>query len=530
MKKVFGYIRTSVAHAREKIESFWKQYRKLSPKMQAVLAGVFLFIVIGILYLVFHGKNESEANNSLKTVSVASVASLSGNETSVSLLGTVRSVSEANILAQTGGTVRSVQTTIGATVGAGSVLAQLDNASESAAVLQAQGVYEAAVAARTISSLESQNRSGTFAEAQSAAQTTYRSAYTELDGILENDVDTFFGEITPIGPRLLINPGPTQRLSERRAEISVSMKKWREGLTASQTRDPEALLNEATAQTQTAYIFLTDLAIAANKIDSRATAEQLVSLASARADVNTLLTTLSSARDSYNTKKTSAQTMTQDSGQGTATAQANVKQALGALRGAQAILEKTLLRAPIGGTVNFLPIRVGDYITSFTHVATVAQNGALEVVAYVSEADRQNLAVGMPVLIDEKSNGVITSIAPALDPSRKQIEVHLAVVGKTDLVNGTSVHITLPIDTSTKVSTIPSTLTLPLTTVKLRGDERIVFGVSPEGKLVSYPVTIGIVRGEMIEITSPLDTALIIVTDARGLSEGEKVVIAPETP
>jgi hypothetical protein len=50
--------------------------------------------------------------------------------------------------------------------------------------------------------------------------------------------------------------------------------------------------------------------------------------------------------------------------------------------------------------------------------------------------------------------------------------------------------------------------------------------VGADGRLVAHIVTIGEVRGDRIQITSPLDSDLRIVIDARGLSEGQKVQVA----
>jgi multidrug efflux pump subunit AcrA (membrane-fusion protein) len=184
------------------------------------------------------------------------------------------------------------------------------------------------------------------------------------------------------------------------------------------------------------------------------------------------------------------------------------------------------VRAPIAGSLNFLPIHVGDYVTAFTHVATVAQNGALEIVTSVSEENRTHLAVGMSVNIEEKLKGVITSIAPALDPITKQIEVHVAVTGGSTLVNGQSVRIALPTEVARSTATSTGPLLLPLTSLKLTPSARVVFSIGEDGRLIPHPVEIGDVRGDRIEVLTALPADLRIVTDARGLSEGQKVNVA----
>ena len=53
-----------------------------------------------------------------------------------------------------------------------------------------------------------------------------------------------------------------------------------------------------------------------------------------------------------------------------------------------------------------------------------------------------------------------------------------------------------------------------------------MFTVNEEGRLVAQTVEIGEVRGDRIEITSVISPDLRIVTDARGLAEGQKVKLA----
>lgn len=494
----------------------WKQFRLLKRRYQVIIVAILLLLIIAIIALARSGGAETALDQS-KTVTLATVGSLSGGEGGVNILGTVRSITEANVLAQAGGTVQRVHTSINSKVPAGFIILELDNASESAAVLQAQGVYEGAIAARNISGAQT-------GEAKTAALTTYRSIFTSLDGSLKNQVDSFFGVNTAVGPQLLISPGQVPNLPSRRASITASMDTWRANLAVADSQDPAILLSQAGSTLQTVSSFLVDLAVAANKPDSQATATQIANLATARATVDGLLASLSVARDSYNAKKTAGD----DTG-ATAGAQAQVKQALGALRGAQANLEKKLVRAPISGTINFLPSRVGDYVTPLMHVATVAQNGALEIVAYVGESERENLAVGMKVRVEEKYDGIITTVAPALDPVTKQIEVHVAVDTGSALVNGQSVRISLPGSVIATTTAQTGPVLLPLTAVKLQADKRTVFSVDADGRLVAHEVTIGTVRGDKIEILSPLSSDMQIVVDARGLADGEKVQIADVT-
>lgn len=502
-----GRLNRLFSFTRSKGAATWSWYKGRKRWQQVAIAGALLAIIIA-LFAVLGGAKPTEEANALRAVTLESVGSLSGNGSGVGVIGTVRSVSEADIIAQSGGTVRRVNTALGSYVRAGAVIAELENAAERASVLQAEGTYDAAVAARNAVSPD---------DSVTTVRNSYRTAFTAVEVAFDTQVDLFFGEPTATGPRLLIDQGPTQDLSRKRDALDDVLDEWRETARLVNTRDPQVLLDDAESKLRTVSAFLNELSLAANARNSRATDTQISALASARSTVNTQLSAIASARSAYRSQSTSA----------TASVDAGVKQALGALRAAQANLERTIVRAPIAGQVNYLPIRVGDYVTALSHVATVAQNGSLEIVAFVSEADRELLTAGTAVTVEGQYEGIITSIAPALDPTTKQIEIRIAVNGGDTLVNGQSVRISLPNTVAAPVTEVTSgPIMLPLSSVKLQGDARIVFTLSEEGRLSALNVEVGEVRGDRIEVRTPLAADLLIVKDARGLSDGQRVRVA----
>lgn len=501
--------------------TLWTRYRGLRKPWQIAIAAVLALLLIG-LFMLLSGGNKAASVNPLRTVELQSVGELSGNGSSVSVIGTVRSVSEADILAQSGGTVRRVHTRLGAQVGAGAILAELENASERAVVLQAQGAYEAALAARSISAIQAGNTRNSYEEEVVASRNLYRSAFTTLDSSVENYIDPMFSGVERI-------EGIGARAQQQYATLKDELRAWRRTLEGSGGEDAETLLARAEETVRRASDVLVEISRVVNSTDSNATATQKAGFATTRTSVDSLLASISSERDALRAAQAATQVanqQTNSTASRVASADASVKQALGSLRLAQASLEKTIVRAPISGTVNYLPIRVGDYAASFQHVATVANNGSLEVVAYVSESDRELIAVGETVSVEEKFEGVITAIAPALDPLTRRIEVRIAVSGGKELVNGQSVRVAFENIAAPTVEQAQGPVLLPLSAVKLRTDDRIVFTVDEAGKLVAVPVETGEVRGDRIEITSTLPLEVRIVVDARGLAEGQQVDVA----
>jgi RND family efflux transporter MFP subunit len=503
MQTLLARVRTLLTTTKTRLLDWYRRFRALPPKKQW-LYGVGVFLLLIILISLLRGGEAAQETPRDRLVSVATVGTLSGTGDGSSVFGTVRSVTEARLFAQNGGVVERVNTELGASVPAGFVIAELENDSEAAAVLQAEGSYDAAVAARSAQSV---------GDSQTTARNTYRSAYATLDGAVQGDIDTFFGGPTPYGPDLLIFPNrdTAQRLSEARRAIDATIDRFAANQATAGSRSPSVLLDEAESVARQIQTFLVALAEAANERDSQATPAQLTALSSARTDVNTTLASIAGARTALRSGSVSA----------TAGADAQVKQALGSLRAAQASYERTRIRATIGGTVNFLPLQAGQYVASFTHVATVAQNGALEIVTYVSEEDRDRITIGDTLTIEDGIDGTVTAIAPALDPLTRQIEVRIAATAGSALVNGQSVRVTLPGAPASLGTEGP--VLLPLSAVKLQGSDRVVFTLDGDSRLTPYAVEIGEVTGDRIVVTSPIPRDLRIVADARGLSAGQRV-------
>ena len=155
---------------------------------------------------------------------------------------------------------------------------------------------------------------------------------------------------------------------------------------------------------------------------------------------------------------------------------------------------------------------------------SVANNGALEVTAYVTQQDVRDIAVGNKVQV-ESGQGVVTRIAQALDPLTKKIEVRIGISKTTGLVNGQSVIVNFARKAPTAVASKDATLTIPIAALKVGADTMTVFTVGTSSALESHVVTIGTLLGDRVEIRQGLTSDMRIVTDARGLRAGEIVQI-----
>jgi hypothetical protein len=55
-----------------------------------------------------------------------------------------------------------------------------------------------------------------------------------------------------------------------------------------------------------------------------------------------------------------------------------------------------------------------------------------------------------------------------------------------------------------------------------------VFGVSDTNTLVAYPITLGVIMGDSVEVTNGITNDSRIITDARGLKAGDTVSVTQQ--
>jgi RND family efflux transporter MFP subunit len=422
-------------------------------------------------------------------------------------VGRVTSVSQASISALAGGQITSLPHTLGDKVAAGSVIASFENSSQQAAVLQAQGSYDAALAGQSAVSVS---------DARASAINSYRTAFNTLDTMLKSEIGLFFGNRTAYGPQLLLETPDDNlygKLSLQFDALGDKLDVYRENLANANSADPAQLLVSASELSQEFSDFLTQLAVAANRSTSGATSAQLTALSSARSGISGLIASLASATQSYRSASVTT----------TSSTDASVTIALGGLRAAQANLEKTYVRAPISGTIVSLPVNRGDFITPGTLVAVISNPGALQVESYVTSADAATLKVGSKATIEGGTQGTIVFIAPALDPTTGKVQVKVGLGAGAALSDGSTVSVVLDRAQSSK-SSATNALTIPIAAAKITPQGPVVFTVA-SSTLVAHAVVFGTVVGGQVTVSSGITADMAIVIDARGLSDGQAVVV-----
>jgi multidrug resistance efflux pump len=417
---------------------------------------------------------------------------------------------------------------IGDAVSAGAVLATLENSSQRAALVQAQGAYEAASAASAQSGIGVNEADTGLTNAKNNAVSSYRSAYNTVNSVIFNNVDTFFSSPASSVPGIKLDGFSS--LSGERVAYQEILPTWEaRSQTISTNSNLEAELSYAKTQVERT-ITLVDTFITAFNSTGRMGAYSEVELESYSASFTTLRSTLiatlasldsalvgvSSAEDAVERATLAA------SGGGASASDAQVKIALGSLQAAQSNYQKTIIRTPIQGVVNAFYLKSGDYVSPGQPAGIVANNNGLQIKTYVSESDSVSLSVGDSVTIEGGATGVITAKSAAIDPSTGKVAIIVGVNPDSSLSNGSTVKVTFAQITQTETN---NKILIPLSALKITPSGSQVFTIGDGDSLQAIGVTTGQLYGENIEILEGVSKETRIVTDARGLKEGQKVTI-----
>ena len=534
-------------------------YLRTMPRYYTIPAGVLIMVICIAAYMHSRaaGTAAVDATDGLSHVHIAAIASLSSQSGPLPVTGKVTSLNEATILAQTSGEIVSLSHALGDRVSAGGVIAQFENSSQLAAVLQAQGAYDAAQA--NLDKVLNGNRSElvdisqtTAAKAQTnLAQTktstidTIRNAYGVNDDAIRSKLDVVFSNPRTTNVQFSMNTSNqsiVNKITQERVTVEAMLNAEAErsqNLNASS--DLVAELAQAADDTRQLKSFADDVAAALNiaiasQSVSQATISGYIATASAvRSSFSASLTSLSSASQALTAASAQADvaaTQLQQDTSGSrpeddAAARAALKQAQGALNAAQANLEKTIVRSPISGSIVSLPVTRGDFVSSFAQVAEISNPQALQIKVYVTSDDARTIAVGGAVAIEGAVTGVVTSIAPAIDPSTNKIQVGVGITGdQGSLTDGETVTVTIDrVNEKTATATKSSAaILIPIVAAKITPAGTFVFTVA-SSTLIAEPVTLGAILGDQITVVSGLTSDATIVTDARGLSDGQSVVV-----
>ncbi len=338
-----------------------------------------LILATTILVVINHNETPEEVKQTenLPTVSVVSVSDLSTGASGV--YAPTAAGNAFVVRSESGGLVKKVATE-GEKVAKGTVLAELENSAQLAAVTQAQGAYEAALAGAEQSHFAVDTTSETLDKTYSAAENTLRATLIDVQNIIKDTVDTFF-----IGSN--VNRFNLSSQSWTKKQIEYDLADWSESINSTQQADISTNLNLALDITQRTYNLVDTIYAEVVDEENTASTDFLPTLATyratliaARTKVSTDLNSLKSTKLNIESTQSSLSRAESSSTGGNASAvDAQVKQALGVLQAAKSAYSKTIVRAPFSGTVVALNVANGDIVNIGADIAIIKPENTADV-------------------------------------------------------------------------------------------------------------------------------------------------------
>ena len=484
-------------------------------------------------------------------VALASVGALNNTLPSLPTVGTVESKTQVTLRAETSGEVRGVYAAQGQFVSAGTLIAELGNSTERARLLQAEAGVESAQAALSKIQAGARGEDITILATQVAREKqglidtisfvvgTLNTVFSNIEGVVLGNVDQMFSNARGTQPQLSFTTTANNRveLEWGRVLIGEVLTGWSVEINQVTTESNlDVALQNADVVVAEVRSFVTQLASALNNVQPHAQlspttiAGWKTAMVTAQGSITGSMNSLSASRDRLTAQRAAlaiaeeqlSRAKSGERSEDIIAAEARVKQAEASLSEARTLFAKTQLRTPISGTVNEISIERGDFVSAFSDVAVVSNNNALQITTYITENERPFISVGSSVVIDGQYEGVVATIAPALDSQTKKIEVIVGITGNAPFTNGESVRLSIQRD-SKQIVAKDVEITLPLSSLKIRPHDTVVFTVSADNTLVAHPVILGPIVGDRVVIRTGVTSDMEIVLDARGLREGDIV-------
>ncbi len=354
--------------------------------------------------------------------------------TQVSVSGTVIAARGANLGFAATGRISAVYADVGERVGAGAVLAEMENGDLAAALAQKRSALAETEA--DLASLRAGTRpeevavaSTAVANAEADLADAMRSAYTTSDDAVRNKADAIFTN-PRTNPKLSFSVSSAalkSELEQERVALEPLLASW--ALLVSDLSNATAAGEAPRAQGYAASVasFLADANTAVNQglpdstISSATLSSYASSLATARASVDTAaaaltadVNALDAAHKNLSLKQAGA---TADA---LAAQAAAVAAAAADVEQARAALAKTRVVAPFAGVVTRMDAKRGETVSPSSSLIGLQSDGIFQIEAYVPEVAIAQVAVGNQATTTLDAYGVsaeFPSVVIAVDPA-----------------------------------------------------------------------------------------------------------------
>lgn len=200
-----------------------------------------------------------------------------------------------------------------------------------------------------------------------------------------------------------------------------------------------------------------------------------------------------------------------------------------ALELAELELSRTVIRAPIAGTVVTRHLDVGATVSDGTPVYDLADIDPLFADVNIPERHVTSLRPGQEVRLTADATGTVANalierIAPAVDPATGTVKVTVAVTGDSGLRPGAFVRVDIVTDTHADA------LVVERSALVAEGRRWHLFRLTDGDLVEQIEVMLGFESGNLVEIDHTADSEIVIapgdrvvVVGAPALSDGAKV-------
>jgi HlyD family secretion protein len=187
-------------------------------------------------------------------------------------------------------------------------------------------------------------------------------------------------------------------------------------------------------------------------------------------------------------------------------AQAAVADAQANLTAARSILDQTVFRAPIDGTVYSIPVSRSDFVEEGKLLFQMADLKQVRVRAYFDEPEIGSLAIGQPITVvwdarlgKEWHGHIILLPSTVVDYKTRNVGEALVAIDDSDGTLLPDTHVTVTVTTSSE----PNILVIPREALHVENGKPYVYRVV-SGSLLRTPVATGTINLTQVAITSGL--------------------------
>ncbi|PIQ77797.1 hypothetical protein COV82_02705 [Candidatus Peregrinibacteria bacterium CG11_big_fil_rev_8_21_14_0_20_46_8] len=206
-----------------------------------------------------------------------------------------------------------------------------------------------------------------------------------------------------------------------------------------------------------------------------------------------------------------------------ATLRANVREAEAAYNIIAENKNKAFITSPIDGIVAAVDVKLSDLVSPGQPLISVVDINGMHVTAHLSFRDRQHVAPGADVLIQKSIPGIVTRIAPSINPTTNKVEFEIAI---PETPQGLTVGQFIEADVTMNTNVEDSTkYFLPLAAVKVTSRAAYIYTVDLENRIRQQEVQLGRLIGDTVEVLGGITPEMLLVASVRGLEVGEEVEI-----